>query len=282
MKVYIEYVIVDNMIINSIVGILSLRALKLKVSAPRILLSAALGTVYSIFFPSLKLPYAVNIVLKVLSGMSLCFILLKRFSFKRFITLFLCFLFITFLLGGAIFAILFFLGANFYDITSFAHDYKFPVSLVILAAFIIGVILRRLFVTAHRSNDAERYIRRAQISYGGRQITVDAFIDSGNSLYDIDSGLPVIVVNANSFINLLDEEQARQFLLGRGLPGARYMPFSTLSGKNNKMLVVKPEKVVLYSKTSENTIYDVMLGISRTGFKGTAVYQAILHPSLET
>lgn len=282
MKVYIEYVIVDNMIINSIIGIISLRALKLGISAPRILLSAALGTVYSIFFPFLKLPYAVNIILKLLSGMSLCFVLLKRFSLKRFIPLFLCYIFITFLLGGAIFAILFFLGASFYDITSFAHDYKFPVSLVILAAFFIGIILRRLLLLIHRSNDTARYVRRAQINYGGRQITVDAFIDSGNSLYDIESGLPVIVVNANSFIKLLDDEQARNYLLGRGMPGARYMTFSTLSGKDSRMLVIKPDKVVLYSKTSENTIYDVMLGISRSGFKGTATYQAILHPSLET
>ena len=66
MEVYIEYVLLDNLIINSVLLDFTNKTLKLKVNKFRIFLSAMLGTIVAIILPFVKLSNSILVILKVI------------------------------------------------------------------------------------------------------------------------------------------------------------------------------------------------------------------------
>ncbi|MDE6362163.1 MAG: sigma-E processing peptidase SpoIIGA, partial [Clostridia bacterium] len=51
MQVYIEYVIANNMLINALILVLTLRFLRYKISKTAVFISSAIGTVFAVFLP---------------------------------------------------------------------------------------------------------------------------------------------------------------------------------------------------------------------------------------
>ena len=83
MEVYIEYVLLDNLIINSVLLDFTNKTLKLKVNKFRIFLSAMLGTIVAIILPFVKLSNSILIVLKIILGICMSAILKNHKSIKK-------------------------------------------------------------------------------------------------------------------------------------------------------------------------------------------------------
>jgi len=266
------------MILNALIARTTLWLVKRRASVWRILLTAAAGTCFAVVFPFLSLGYALNIVAKLLLGLFLCFILIRKTPLRQFVAAYLIFLAVTFLFGGALYAILFFLGAGFYDALSFSYAYDFPVGPAAAAAWLLAVLLKRLVMPVHKTADAAAYLRSMEVSYGGRTVKLEAFVDTGNRIYDFVSGLPVVILSAAAAVRLLGEENLLKLVAGK-LPGSRKIEFSSLAGQSG-LTVFPPDRVVVYADKRANTIYDVMIGVSGARFCDAVGYEAILHPSL--
>lgn len=78
MIIYIEYVIIDNMVMNSLILVLSCMTLKEKVPKLRVFISALVGTLAAIVFTLVSVPGTVALLLKILLGMVMCLIAVKR------------------------------------------------------------------------------------------------------------------------------------------------------------------------------------------------------------
>ena len=107
-------------------------------------------------------------------------------------------------------------------------------------------------------------------------------MDTGNRLYDVKSGLPVVILSAKSIVKKLSDSQVQSLVLGRGetlQKNARYLQISTVGG-SNKILLLKPDEFRLYFEDGSNIIYDVAVGLTFSPLKDSEQYDAILHPSL--
>ena len=268
MEVYIEYVLLDNLVIDAVISVLTLKALRLSVTKWRIAVAAAFGTAAAFLLPLLHIHAAFLFFIRMAVGASMAFLIYNHKSFKRYFICFLVFMLITFIMGGACLGVLFLIGADITNAATLNYQSSVPIGLIALTAAVTIFFIRRLCLYLNRSKDISGYIRQAELFVDGGSVKFDAFIDTGNQLYDMQSGLPVIIVESVILIGLLKNTLTR------------YIHYSTLNGKNTKLLIFKPDKLVIYFKGQANIIYDVMVGVYNDKFDKPVKYSALLHPAI--
>ncbi|MBR2442045.1 MAG: sigma-E processing peptidase SpoIIGA, partial [Clostridia bacterium] len=106
MTVYIEYAFLQNFVFDGVLFLLALFALREKLCLWRILLSSALGGIFAILFPLIKLPAVFKTLLKFAGGALLCIPLVSRLKtakeWGRYAYICLFFFAFTFLFGGSL------------------------------------------------------------------------------------------------------------------------------------------------------------------------------------
>jgi len=222
-------------------------------------------------------------IIRLAVGAGMAFLIYNHKSFKRYFVCFLIFMLITFALGGACLGVLFLLGADITNAATLNYQSGVPIGLIVLTAAVTVFFIRRLCLYLNRSRDIAGFIRQAELYINGESVKFDAFIDSGNQLYDAESGLPVIIVESTILNRLLKNTLCD--ILNRATPkntlkNGHYIEYSTLNGKNTRLLVFKPDKLVIYSDGQANIIYDVMAGVYGGRFEKPVKYSALLHPAL--
>ncbi|MCL2096624.1 MAG: sigma-E processing peptidase SpoIIGA [Oscillospiraceae bacterium] len=216
--IYADIVFLMNFCMDFLALFAAGKILGLKLGAGRLSLSSALGALYCV----LTFLYAGNkiiipeIIINIAVSVIMCFIAFNIDSLIKFTKIFLIFYSACFMLGGGIEALSYLSGMmgtgdnNIPSVESGHSPGVFPLQAVIIFAGICAFIIIFAGILFKRRSE----IKETKITVGfmGREITLDAIVDSGNLLYDPISSLPVIVVNLNGVIDLFDFETLEFFL----------------------------------------------------------------------
>lgn len=257
MQVYIEYVVADNLLINALILILTLRFMRYKISKLRVFISSAIGAVFAVFLPIFNV---LNIfVIKLILSLIMIAIVLGKCGIKRYLRGLAIFYALTFALGGATvgFASLF-----SYELAELSASLiPFYVAVAGLALIVAQKLIYKHIILARRKS---KYEDNVIISANGREITCKAYYDSGNRLYYKNK--PTIIV---------DENVALQLYGQNGLNSLDdYAQIDTIIGK--KEIKVFPLDY-LREEGKKDKIYGVMAGISE---RIQGQYQVVLHCDL--
>jgi hypothetical protein len=212
MTVYIEYAFLQNFFFDGVLFSLAMLAVKEKLCMRRIAISSALGGVFAVIFPLVKLPAVFKTALKFAGGAFLCIPLVKRLKTKKewgryaFICLF--FFAFTFLFGGSL------LGVYAAPPTFGAVLAGFAV-LSLVSVFLVGKLYER---RAFARNTCD-----CRIWKGEKSVKAQGFIDSGNLAQK--NGLPVCFVSPDLIYELWGEE-----ILKAGGQVCEELAISTLAG----------------------------------------------------
>ena len=256
MTVYIEYVLIDNFVIDFLLFKTSFLITGKTVSKLRIVVCAAIGALFALFYPLITDNLIVISVIKVLFGLFLTFIAAKFKSLKDYACFTAVFLGLTFFTGGVRIGVFSLLGLNAYS--------EFSVALMFLPVYVVIKAIIKLVRYFYRQKDITGLIVKAEIFCGAKSIILRGFFDTGNSLYD---GLtPVIVVSKSAVMPLLDLKL---------LSGAKSIIIDTAIG-GEKKFSFKPDSLVIYSGGNKNIFNNVRVCVVNKRFSG---YDAILHPA---
>ncbi|HEY8443257.1 MAG TPA: sigma-E processing peptidase SpoIIGA [Clostridia bacterium] len=277
MEVYIEYVILDNFFITLAILIITSKCLHIELSWQRGLIASSFGTLCAVLIPIIRAHNILLILLKITSGALICLVVPKKLTFKKYLSFFATFLGVTVFLGGLSVAVIYMLTEDLSSAFRVNYFKDFPIG-VIIAVLVLAVFFGvRFFVFNFRVKNLRPFLRKMEIFYQGKSISLNGLIDSGNNLYDPDSNLPVVVVNKRTIFNLLSDEAVISLAKG-GLKNAKTISYGTASNIS-QMLILKPDKILIYSGDQVNTIYDVMLGFAQNTVGGQT-YEALIHPAL--
>lgn len=279
MSAYIEYVILDNFVVTYMLAALTYRILLKRVPKLRAAAAATVGTAVAVCYPFVESDVWV-VIIKLSLWLALSLILFA--GGQKFILCSLTFLGLTFLFGGAMFGIGFFISGDASEAMR-VNMLDFPISAVVIGVFFCYLAVRKIAVRFHRIKDLGGVIYDFSLSVLGNTMNFRGLMDTGNRLYDKVSGLPVIILSAKSLMGNVTDEQFRIMFSGRGdtlQKDAHYMDISTVAGGKSKILLLHPDAFVLYSRDKANILYDVMVGVSFSPLKDAIGYDAILHPSL--
>ena len=282
MTIYIDIVIIENLIMNYIIlcatGIVS----KNKIRYLRLIMASLLGAIYSVVAYMKILEIYSNIVLKILLSVIIVYIAYNPQTVKKLWKTLVMFYLVSFVFGGVAFSLIYIIKPQDIIMKNGLFLGTYPLKTIILGAIvafaiiIIAVkIIRKKFTTKDMICDIE-------IMLNNKKINTKALIDTGNMLKEPITNTPVVVVekillyecipkeilnNINQIIGG-DLEKIPQQIQSQYISKLKLIPFSSLGKQNGMLLGIKADEEI----TKEN----IIVGIYQQSLTKNGEYQALM------
>lgn len=257
MTVYVEYVFIDNFVIDLILFKTAFKITGKSVPRLRLIVCSLFGATFALFYPLITENTVIITAAKILFGLFLTFCAAKFSCLKDYASFTAVFLGLTFFVGGII------IGA--FSLLGLDYSAEYSVALMILPVWLAVSGVIKLVRYFYRNKDLSGLTTAVKIVCNGKAVNVKGFFDTGNALYD---GLsPVILVSYKAVKSVLGVST---------LKNAKYLTIKTAVGEEKK-ICFKPDAVAIYSGEKKHIFYNVRVCVVNTEFSG---YDAILHPAL--
>ena len=193
MEVFIEVVILDNVFFNycllSLVAMLWLP----RPTRTRLLLGAALGTLYAVFAPLHALRFLQHIVFKIVISFAMIASVYGKQPLFDFCKRLVSFYIAAALMAGALFVV----GGMLFPVRA-SGGLLFlsgpPLWLMLLCGVLFLKAAQRAYHALQRSVGMQASEARISVRVGKCTVLVKALIDTGSTLHDPISGLPIVLL----------------------------------------------------------------------------------------
>ena len=232
MKLYVELVLLDNFLMDSVLAFLSLRCCRLRVRFSKIFLAAGAGAVYSA--GAVALPFLASLPMKLIASLALCAALLGRCTAKR--RWFLEYL----RLIGALYAVTFLVGGSVYAV-SFCRGSDSLIRSLLAGLFFAILLFEFLQRKSYRPVHAAEY--RIEALIAGNPVILRGRLDTGNLLKDGGGG-GVIVADQSTVLAQLSVEIAQKIAsCANDLPMRSFLFRS--AGGPGELTAILPEELLV-------------------------------------
>lgn len=297
MIIYPDVIFLENMVMNYLIIYLTAKFTKTKPSHLRILLGSLIGAAYVmviIFLPDIKIYYSVPA--KILLSLFIVAIVFSPDKAGKFIKMLAVFYISSFIFAGAAFAFIFFkLGGGFIYNGMFYFAFKSNWTMVLLSSIAVGIIVRVIWEVFQNRLVKDQLYKRLKIAFDNKTADMDALVDTGNSLHDPLSNLPVVVVEFKALRDILPTEinsifershdndivsAAKIISSSSWFSRFRLIPFTSLGRENGMLIGFKPDYIIITENDGSKGINDVIVGIYNSTLSKNDRYKALLSPEL--
>jgi stage II sporulation protein GA (sporulation sigma-E factor processing peptidase) len=260
MVVYIDILLVVNLIINYLLISLTVKLSREKIKRHRLLLSASFGAVYSLVLLIGPLNVIVSNILKLFVSAVMVFIAFGRIKIKTFIKRLLLFYIIGSVFAGLMFALYFFVTPAGMSVSN--GIVYFNVSAPLLIILIGGIYLalslfQRIFMRL--SPDSKLY--KLRIYYNGKSALLWGLYDTGNSLKDSFYQIPAVVCSYKSVKELVPDNEFFKGDIGKIMPPFRVMPYNVVGGRGLLPAFV-PERAEIWKENRWEETQRIIIAVS--------------------
>ncbi|NMA87531.1 MAG: sigma-E processing peptidase SpoIIGA, partial [Tissierellia bacterium] len=191
--IYIEYLLIENFIINFIILYVVARITRTKIYKLRLFISSTIGTIYTliVYYPSMEfmgkflIKFAISILMVILAY--------NPEKLPQFIKQFSTFYLVSFIFAGAIMGIFYILNNNYYLI-KFSFSNFIELSRYLIIGIIVAIILLFSILKYYQKRlSRENYLTSIAIGLKDKEVNFIALIDTGNSLKEPITQKPVII-----------------------------------------------------------------------------------------
>ncbi|MCV9887568.1 sigma-E processing peptidase SpoIIGA [Metabacillus halosaccharovorans] len=299
MSIYLDVIWLLNFSFDLLLLVLTAIVLKRKTNKLRMVLAALIGSsiVIMMFTP---LAFIAN---HPLGKMCISVLMvLSAFGFKRFRFFFqglLTFYFVTFLVGGGMIGIHYFLqqemtyleGVLMTNSTGFGH----PISwLFVLIGFpVLWLFARNSIEGIETKKIHYDQLVKVQITVDNIQFSLKGLIDSGNQLFDPITRSPVMIIDTlkvQEFLPKLLVHQAIQDDVMKAMSEqneghawehrVRIIPYRVVGSEHQFLLGFKPDEVCIETKNETIKVQKTIIGLNRTTLSSEDAYECIVHPKM--
>ncbi len=268
---YIDVYFLINFTVDVLALYFSALFSKVPTSARRLCIAAffgaavATGVVFLSDEPFLKLAFS------ALSLILICVVATKRISMKRKLKFLVSFLMFSALVGGGAYFVFGIFDSLLSDSLSGLSGGTVNRKLLLFSVIVllsIGVF--KMFVSAFSSNQTERYIE-TEISFLGKSIKLEAFVDSGNLAVDPMDMRPVLILKrqcarelfSDDIIELSDPDMLPREVRRR----IRLLPISR-GGHTHVLVGIRVDSVYVVGKRKEEIFVTVAIDKEGGDFGG--------------
>ncbi len=260
MTLYLEYVILDNFVINIFLCNAIDLTFKRKFKSVNKIISSIIGTISAIFLPFL-LKYNVLLILyKILTSLIMVLVLQKYKTYKQYFVNLIFLYFYTFLFGGMILGVLNLLGLKYTMSGILLYNFEFPISLIFLLFFVGYWLTKKIIKTLSKQLKFNNLIYDITLVDDDKKVKCVGFYDSGNGVSK--DGQAVSIISIDTFIKLHSEYPFEKLLFRNldhnKLKNASYISINTLS-KSAKYLSFTIDKLIINRKEFNNAVVAVAI-----------------------
>jgi len=295
LEVYGEYLFIENLLMNWLILHLTAYFSKENIPKYKLWLGAAVGAIYAFvfFFPSLKFLY--SLIMKIIISMLIIVITFMPYKFKIFFKLIAIFYLISFMFGGAAFALFYF--TDFHGLLSNGIFYfgNFSMKLLLYSGIIAYILIRFCWEYVQIRISREKIYISISIEVEDNKSQIKALLDTGNSLHDPLSKYPVIVVEYNAIKELFpldvqnvfkSSEEINLIKVASLLQSSewvnrfRVIPFKSLGKENGLLIGFKPDRVQIIDNKNLKCMNNIIVAVYGKKLSVNGDYSALLHPDI--
>lgn len=245
-------------------------------------LAAFLGAVYAVavFFPDLEFFQSLAMKLVISGIMVGCAFRIGKF--KRFLKIWSSFYLVSFIFGGGIIAVMSLTGLGQKTSAVYSNGslyFYLPWQILIASSAGVYVLIMAFSRIRRKRIEKEKIGRRLTIYINGTKADMRAIIDTGNSLVDPISGVPVIVCEYEEIKKLLpagEENKSLFEIMAEAGMKARLVPFSSVGEEKGLMPGFLPDMVKIDEYKTKRCVVCISLNKLSEGEE----YHALLNPML--
>ncbi|WP_339215421.1 sigma-E processing peptidase SpoIIGA [Ornithinibacillus sp. FSL M8-0202] len=297
MTIYLDAVWVLNFLLDLMLLMLTQALSRVYTPKGRLVLGAIVASFIvpiTLYFPN---AYISTVFGKILYSILIIAVTFRFVSVKQMMKQLLLFYFVTFTIGGGLFAAHYVLqnpiALSASGFLSFSNGYGDPVSWLFVA---IGFPIALWFTKNRMDKHVVEKIRYDQLyevclTIHNKSFTTTGFIDSGNQLVDPLTKRPVVICD-ESFLkqwfqhdDWIKLRQAYENFNMEDIPvnWASYMqvvPFHGVEGRSNFLFALKPDNLAIYYGEQQIVASKLLIGIQFSDLTDDKSYHCLLHPQL--
>lgn len=260
MVVFLDVLIIENLIVNMFLLYVTSQTLKVKVKLRYLFMAGFLGSLYvlTIIYPVPK--FFTGIFLKFIVAAVMILVTFRKnnilFNIKA-SGIFILYAMMT--AGCCIFIELYFSkGLTFDNMPTFSYKY------ILCTLMILYMVLHRIVIFVKDRKEILNFIYDVDIVFGEKKKRIKAFLDTGNELREPVTNLPVMIVEKDilSDINIKSKE-------------VFYIPFKVVNGSGGLLKGFKPVDVNI----CKNNIFEkteLIVAVCDTKLSDLNDYNALL------
>ena len=290
MTMYIDIVIIENLIMNYIILYATGIIAKIKTKKLRLLISSAIGAIYVAIQYITNLKMYSNMIIKIILSILMVFIAFNPQSVKQMSKQLLLFYLTTFTFGGVATYLIYVIKPQNIIIKNGMFVGTYVLKTIFLGAILGTIIIVIAFKISKNKMTKKDMLCRTKIKLEGKEIILNTMLDTGNMLKEPISGDPVIVVERTSLYELIPKEilnHSEEILGGdfekipenikkRYISKFKMIPFSSLGKQNGMLLGIKAEKFKVLNENYENEKDNVIIGIYNKSLTKRGEYNALI------
>lgn len=209
MEVYVDIYLLENIIINVFLLLLTFKILRFNYKKINLYLAALLGGIYGlVIFCNVKI--FCSGFIKILIPILMIFISIERKNIKCILKAVIVFFMIAFMLGGICFGTI--QMQNTYLIGEEFVIKNNSVKYIVLSLSVIFIIITRIVDLLKDRAFVKNFLYDIYITEGSRTVLVKGFLDTGNELREPVTNLPCIIIE-NTYFNQFKVSDDKKFII---------------------------------------------------------------------
>ena len=283
MTIYLDIVLIENILLNYIIILSTAIISKEKVNFIRIVTSSIVGGIFCILNYFFQIPMYLETILKIMIS-----IIMMKIAFnknKRFIKTLMFFYLVSFTFGGIAFMLLFIISPQNVKLNGNTLIGIYPLKVTILAGAFGFMIISIIAQIIKNKYEKKTMICDLEIFYKGNCKKIKSMLDTGNLLKEPLTKADVIIVEKESLygiINIEILENINEIIKGSWLEDSnvhsyklKVIPFSSLGNENGILIGFKPDYIKVYDE-DEYIRYDVIIGIYNGKLTKNGMYSGLI------
>ena len=290
MTIYIDVVLIENLIMNYIILFATAIVLKLKIKHIRLILASLIGAVYSILSYMSLLEIYSSIILKIILSIIIVYVAFCPPKVNQLWKDLLIFYLTSFVFGGAAFSLIYIIKPQEILMKNGLFLGIYPLKTIILGAILAFIIIITAFKIVKSKISKKDMICEIEIKLNEQEIKTKAMIDTGNLLKDPLTNTPVIVIEhtllydcmPKEILNNLEQilggelEKIPEEIRNKYISKLKLIPFSSLGKQNGMLLGIKSEYVNIIQKDKTSKKENVIIGIYNKSLTKRGEYNALI------
>ena len=206
MTIYIDVVLIENLIMNYIILLATGLILKIKIKHIRLIIGSLLGAIYTIIGYMGILEIYSSFILKIILSIMIVYIAYYPQTLKKMCKELLFFYLTSFVFGGAAFALIYIVKPQDLLMKNGLFLGTYPLKTVMLAAIVAFVVIIAAFKIIKSKMTKKDMIYKIEVKLNNKIIQTEALIDTGNMLKEPITNTPVVVIERSLLYDVMPKE----------------------------------------------------------------------------
>lgn len=290
MTIYIDIVLIENLIMNYIILYATGIITKTEVKYIRIFLGSLIGAIYAIVSYISILEIYSNIILKIILSIIIIYISFNPQTAKKMWKQVLIFYLTSFVFGGTALSLIYLIQPQNILMKNGMFLGTYPLKSVLLGGIIGFIIVNIAFRIVKNKISKNNMFCKIKVKLENKEIITNAMIDTGNLLKEPITSTPVVVMEysllyesvpkeiLNNIENILggDFEKIPEEIKNKYMAKLKVIPFSSLGKQNGMLLGIKGDEIEIESEDEKIKKDKFIIGIYDKSLTKRGEYRALL------